>query len=273
MLCALPTAQFAARSRARLPEHENLVVDTHTAAFQLHCRSRKPSTPSTASTLSLWTKCSSWAPGTLSASSGFGGTLTARPPWSFSVTSTNCQGVAPTRPWESPAWQRYIVRFAKLTEVHRCNTTMVTCTKKKAARLNELVLQLKHPRKEPLAALPGDIEVNPDNYDAGKLREDRPPRPQKCPSTKALSFTSQRTCGERTTTSTACCAMLRRGRTQAARCALERRQASASMSLRGRTQSVAMSFTTPFDWATRMRWSTSQFGWTRQTCRPLPTRR
>ena len=36
VLCALPTAQFAARTRAKLPSHENLAVDTHTAAFQLH---------------------------------------------------------------------------------------------------------------------------------------------------------------------------------------------------------------------------------------------
>ena len=61
------------------------------------------------------------------------------------------------------------------------NTTMVTCTKKKAARLNELVLQLKHPRKEPWTVLPGDIEVNLQNYEAGKLREDRPPQPSEVP--------------------------------------------------------------------------------------------
>ena len=65
---------------------------------------------------------------------------------------------------------------------------MVTCTKKKAARLNELVLQLKRPRNEPWAALPGDVEVNPDNHDSGKLREDRPPQPSEVPVYKGIQL-------------------------------------------------------------------------------------
>ena len=68
------------------------------------------------------------------------------------------------------------------------NTTMVTCTKKKAARLNELVLQLKHPRKAPWTVLPGDVEVNPDNYEAGKLREDRAPKPSEVPIYKGIQL-------------------------------------------------------------------------------------
>ena len=231
VLCALPTAQFAARSRAKLPEHENLVVDTHTAAFQLHLSEQETvhalhgidlivvdevqqlSAEDFERILRLWQHAE------------------RLPALIFLGDKYQLPGVAPVRPWESSAWQRSKVFFAQLTEVHRCkdpafleklralrtsrppqrllhdlcrghkawpgeepslqdlrkhlarfpNTTMVTCTKKKAARLNDLVLQLKHPRKAPLIVLPGDVEVNPDNYEAGRLREDRLPEPSKVP--------------------------------------------------------------------------------------------
>ena len=53
--------------------------------------------------------------------------------------------------------------------------------RKEESRAAERTGPAAQARKEPLAALPGDIEVNPDNYDAGKLREDRPPQPSKVP--------------------------------------------------------------------------------------------
>ena len=56
------------------------------------------------------------------------------------------------------------------------------------ARLNDLVLLLKHPRKAPWTILRGDIEVNPDNYEAGKLREDRLPQPSEVPIYKGVQL-------------------------------------------------------------------------------------
>ena len=54
--------------------------------------------------------------------------------------------------------------------------------------LNELVLQLKHPRKRPWAVLAGDVEVNPDNYEGGKLREGRVPDPSQVPIYKGIQL-------------------------------------------------------------------------------------
>jgi hypothetical protein len=51
------------------------------------------------------------------------------------------------------------------------NTVMMTCTRKGAAYLNNLVNRVKHPRKEPLIVLPGDPESNPENYRQGRLKE------------------------------------------------------------------------------------------------------
>jgi len=46
------------------------------------------------------------------------------------------------------------------------DTTILTVSRLGATEINELALQAKFPRREPLAILPGDIECNPENYDA-----------------------------------------------------------------------------------------------------------
>ena len=231
VLCALPTAQFAARSRAKLPEHENLAVDTHTAAFQLHLPEQETVHALHGIDLIVVDELQQLGAEDFERILQLWRHADCAPALVFLGDKYQLPGVAPARPWESTAWQRNSVFFTKLTEVHRCkdpafleklralrvsqpsqqllrdlcrghkawsgeepsltdlrhhlarfpNTTMVTCTKKKAARLNELVLQLKHPRKAPLVILPGDIEVNPDNYEAGCLREDRCPEPSAAP--------------------------------------------------------------------------------------------
>jgi hypothetical protein len=49
------------------------------------------------------------------------------------------------------------------------STVMMSCTRKGAAILNELCMQVKYPRRKPIVTLPGDPESNPDNYATGKL--------------------------------------------------------------------------------------------------------
>jgi ATP-dependent exoDNAse (exonuclease V) alpha subunit len=56
------------------------------------------------------------------------------------------------------------------------HTTMLAVTRRGAAELNKLALQVKYPRRPPLATLSGDIESNPENYAEGKLLP--PPRLQ-----------------------------------------------------------------------------------------------
>ena len=52
----------------------------------------------------------------------------------------------------------------RLFQRHK-DTTILCITREKTALINELALQAKFPRREPLAILPGDIESNPENYD------------------------------------------------------------------------------------------------------------
>ena len=231
VLCALPTAQFAARSRAKLPEHENLAVDTHTAAFQLHLPEQETIHALHGLDLIVVDEVQQLGAEDFERILRLWRHAERVPALIFLGDKYQLPGVAPARPWESPAWQRLNVHFTKLTEVHRCkdpsfleklralrtsqpsqqllhdlcrghkawrgeepsladlrlhlsrfpNTTMVTCTKKKAAQLNELVLQLRHPRKKPWTTLPGDVDVNPNNYD-------RLPQPSEVPIYKGVQL-------------------------------------------------------------------------------------
>ena len=49
-------------------------------------------------------------------------------------------------------------------------TMILTCTRRAAAKVNELAVSALHPRARPLAQLPGDVESNPVNYLDGKLK-------------------------------------------------------------------------------------------------------
>ncbi|MCP4239092.1 MAG: hypothetical protein GY772_00860, partial [bacterium] len=57
------------------------------------------------------------------------------------------------------------------------HTTMLAVTRRGAGLLNDLALQAKFPRREPLAVLPGDVEANPENYAGGQLKDPRDLRP------------------------------------------------------------------------------------------------
>ena len=64
------------------------------------------------------------------------------------------------------AWkQKYPTpeELRKLMDQHP-DTTIMTCTRKGAASLNDLATRVLFPRKKPLVTLDADIESNPDNY-------------------------------------------------------------------------------------------------------------
>ena len=120
VLCALPTAQFAARSRAKLPEHENLVVDTHTAAFQLHLPEQETVHALHSIDLVVVDEVQQLGAEDFERILRLWRHAECLPALVFLGDKYQLPGVAPARPWESPAWSRRSVFFAKLTEVHRC---------------------------------------------------------------------------------------------------------------------------------------------------------
>ena len=75
----------------------------------------------------------------------------------------------------------------KLFEKHP-DTTIVTCTRKGAAAVNGAALEALYGKKKPLTTLPGDPELNPDNFVEGKLRTDRRPTPSEVPIYKGMKL-------------------------------------------------------------------------------------
>ena len=66
-------------------------------------------------------------------------------------------------------------------------TTMLTVSRRGSALLNDLTIQAKFPRREPLAVVNGDIESNPENYTAeGKLKKLTELKPSKLPVYKGM---------------------------------------------------------------------------------------
>ena len=120
VLCALPTAQFAARSRAKLPQHENLVVDTHTAAFQLHLPEQETVHALYGIDLIVVDEVQQLGATDFERILRLWRHAERLPALIFLGDKYQLPGVAPARPWESTAWQRNSVFFMKLTEVHRC---------------------------------------------------------------------------------------------------------------------------------------------------------
>ena len=59
----------------------------------------------------------------------------------------------------------------KLLKSHP-ETTVLTCTRRGMAMINDLALKALFPNFPPLVVLPGDIEANPENYEDGKLFAD-----------------------------------------------------------------------------------------------------
>eukprot|EP00959_Pyramimonas_sp_CCMP1952_P345849 7243066-Pyramimonas_sp.AAC.1 len=69
----------------------------------------------------------------------------------------------------------------------RPDTKIVTCTRRRAAFVNDLAVEALYCGKELLTSLPGDVEFNPANYDErGKFRTDRRPLPAAVPIYKGM---------------------------------------------------------------------------------------
>ncbi len=66
-------------------------------------------------------------------------------------------------------------------------TQIVTCTRLGAHKVNLAAVEATYGRKTPLTVLPGDVDVNPDNYDHGKLRTDRKLKPSEVPVYKGMN--------------------------------------------------------------------------------------
>ena len=69
------------------------------------------------------------------------------------------------------AWNTHMPTARDVKRVFKKHpgTVMMTCTRKGAAILNDLSLQVKYPRRKPIVILPGDPAANPENYAAGTL--------------------------------------------------------------------------------------------------------
>jgi hypothetical protein len=53
------------------------------------------------------------------------------------------------------------------------DTQIVTCSRRGAAMVNDIAVEALHGRKMQLAILPGDVDVNPENYSEGEFRTDK----------------------------------------------------------------------------------------------------
>lgn len=74
-------------------------------------------------------------------------------------------------------------------------TTIVTCTRKAAQRVNELAAEVLVGTRRVLVELPADYDVNPENFDdKGKLRSDRQPIPSKIQVRRGLRVHLTRNC-------------------------------------------------------------------------------
>ena len=67
------------------------------------------------------------------------------------------------------AWNTHMPTMRDVKRIYKKHpeTVMMACTRKGAAILNDLSLEVKYPRRKPIAVLPGDPESNPENYDSG----------------------------------------------------------------------------------------------------------
>ena len=69
------------------------------------------------------------------------------------------------------------------------HTTIVTCTRAGAEEINGLAFQANFGDREPLAVLPGEVDINPDNYTAEHtFRDDRQPIPTRVPICKGMKL-------------------------------------------------------------------------------------
>ena len=76
-------------------------------------------------------------------------------------------------------------------------TKIVTVTRRAAQRVDELAAEVLMCRRRVLTTLPGDYEVNKENFDRGKLRVDRLPVPSKVDIRKGLRLHPARNCDKK----------------------------------------------------------------------------
>ena len=223
VLLALPTAQLASRMRARFQDDNNVDVDTCHAAFKLEQDEAESLPLMTMYDLVVIDELSLLDAPQFERMLRLWRAADKVPALVFLGDRYQLPGVGDTRPWESSAWKKQVLKFVKLYHPWRCQdkdfnkvlkllrtskpskrqvtmlcrghkawrgeeptvedmkrllknektkeTTIVTCTRRAAAKVNDLMVQAHFGKKKPLTMIPGDLETEPANYDQrGKLK-------------------------------------------------------------------------------------------------------
>ena len=120
-----------------------------------------------------------------------------------------------------------------------------------ACEINELVMQVKFPRKAALATLPGDMESNPANYERGKLKTDvKTLKPYPLKVHKGMQVYLTRNVRKETDFVNGMLARIEKYDPATKGLTVSPRQTSASSYGRGRTRTSATAHTTLCDLAT-----------------------
>ena len=118
---ALPTARLATRMAEKLGSHERLVVDTFTAAFQLHKPAAEGMYCMYGYDLVVVDEFSQLGRADFERILHCWHAADCLPALVFLGDKYQLPGVDEERPWESTAWKSTDLRFVELTEVFRCD--------------------------------------------------------------------------------------------------------------------------------------------------------
>ena len=121
VLVALPTARLATRMAARLGDHESLVVDTFTAAFQLHKPEQEGLYAMYGYDLVVVDEFSQLSRADFERILRLWRAADCLPALVFLGDKYQLPGVDPQRAWESAAWSSSNLYFLELTQVFRCD--------------------------------------------------------------------------------------------------------------------------------------------------------
>ena len=121
VLVALPTARLATRMAARLGDHESLVVDTFTAAFQLHKPEQEGLYAMCGYDLVVVDEFSQLSRADFERILRLWRAADCLPALVFLGDKYQLPGVDPQRAWESAAWSSGNCYFLELTQVFRCD--------------------------------------------------------------------------------------------------------------------------------------------------------
>ena len=120
VLVALPTARLATRMSEKLGRHEALMVDTFTAAFQLHKPEQETLFVMCGYDLVVVDEFSQLSQEDFERLLRLWHGADQIPALVFLGDKYQLPGVAPTRPWQSSAWNSREVQFLHLHHVFRC---------------------------------------------------------------------------------------------------------------------------------------------------------